>query len=120
MAVVSGIVKSHKGLIDIQTAPGKGTVFEVYLPSFQGEIIAKESHEANLPVGNGEKILLVDDEKDIIDVGAEILETLGYKVMTANGGEEAIKLYEENIHKEYQHSPYVECPPPESQQIHLA
>lgn len=99
MAVVSGIVKSHKGLIDIQTAPGKGTVFEVYLPSFQGEIITKKSHEANLPMGNGEKILLVDDEAYFLEVVYENLKMLGYDVQSYQRSLEALQAFNDHPHE---------------------
>ncbi|SHO53822.1 hybrid sensor histidine kinase/response regulator, partial [Desulfopila aestuarii] len=96
MAVVSGIVKSHKGLIDIQTAPGKGTVFEVYLPSFQGDIVTKESHESYLPMGNGEKILLVDDEAYFLEVIYENLKMLGYDVQSYQRSLEALRAFNDN------------------------
>lgn len=91
MAVVSGIVKSHKGLIDIQTIQGKGTVFEVYFPSVQGEEIAEDFHESNLPLGNGEKILIVDDEEYFLEVVYENLKMLGYHVQPYRRSLEALK-----------------------------
>jgi len=49
-------------VIDIQTTPDKGTVFDVYFPTFQGDVIVKEFLEPNLPLGYGEKLLIADDD----------------------------------------------------------
>ncbi|MGB3226298.1 MAG: response regulator, partial [Desulforhopalus sp.] len=91
MAVVSGIVKSHKGLIDIKSIQGKGTIFEVYFPIIQGEETAENFHELNLPVGNGEKILIVDDEEYFLEVVYENLKMLGYHVQPFRNSLEALK-----------------------------
>jgi PAS domain S-box-containing protein len=96
LASAYGIIKNHCGSISVDSEKGKGTTFTIYLPSSEKK--AEKKKESSDSILNGsETILLVDDEDDIINVGAEILETLGYKVMTAKNGEEAIKLYKENI-----------------------
>jgi len=96
LASAYGIIKNHCGAISVDSEKGTGTVFTFYLPFTEKKVVKKEDFSGRILNGS-ETILLVDDEDDIIEVGAEILETLGYKVMTANGGEEAIKLYKENI-----------------------
>ena len=99
MAVVSGIVKSHNGLIDIQTTPGKGTTFEVFFPSYHGESSDKESFESGLPLGNGEKILIVDDEAYFLEVVHENLKMLGYQVDPYQRSLEALKTLHDRPHE---------------------
>jgi CheY-like chemotaxis protein len=79
LSVVHGIVKKHGGGIDVFSKVGEGTTFEVYFPSF-GEVEEKFSDEVGpLPTGS-EKILLVDDEAAMVEMGRQMLESLGYKV----------------------------------------
>jgi CheY-like chemotaxis protein len=96
LASVYGIIKNHCGAISVDSEKGTGTTFTIYLP-FSEKRAEKKKESSGSILNGSETILLVDDEDDIIDVGAEILETLGYKVLTAKNGEEAIKLYKENI-----------------------
>ncbi|MGD9949937.1 MAG: response regulator [Desulfobulbus sp.] len=96
MAVVAGIVKSHKGLIEIQTTPGKGSVFDVYFPSFQGENTEKELLDSTLPLGKGEKILIVDDEAYFLEVVYENLKMLGYNVQSFQRSLDALQEIKDN------------------------
>jgi CheY-like chemotaxis protein len=80
MAVVMGIIKSHKGLIEVASAVGKGTRFDIYLPLTAEETAAKENGYAPLPMGQGERVLLVDDEFLFLEVIKESLQLLGYEV----------------------------------------
>ena len=92
LASVYGIVKGHKGLINVYSQVGHGTTFNIYLPvSKKGTKKLSQTTEELLK-GN-ETILLVDDEEIILNVGKEILETLGYKVVIACGGREAVEIY---------------------------
>jgi PAS domain S-box-containing protein len=94
LASVYGIVKGHKGVINVYSQVGHGTTFNIYLPASK----RAEKRPYQLPeelVRGDETILLVDDEEIILNVGKEILETLGYTVMTASGGREAIDVYRE-------------------------
>lgn len=93
MAVVSGIVKSHKGLIDIRTVAGKGTTFDLYFPLFQGEGASRESHDLSLPLGNGERILVVDDEAYFLEVVCENLIMLGYNVHSCRSSLNALEKF---------------------------
>jgi PAS domain S-box-containing protein len=91
------IVKSHGGFIDVQSAPNVGTTFKVFFPA--QESTARESvlppKEDSLN-GNGELILVVDDESSIRDITSEMLQTMNYKVIAAKDGIEAVALAAKN------------------------
>jgi two-component system, cell cycle sensor histidine kinase and response regulator CckA len=98
LSTVLGIVKSHGGFINVISDVNKGSKFQVYLPAQQiPEIV--EDNETDLLQGNGELILIVDDEDSIRDVTKTSLETYNYKTMTACDGIEAIALYAEHRDK---------------------
>jgi signal transduction histidine kinase/ActR/RegA family two-component response regulator len=95
LASVYGIIKAHGGYIDVDSKKGHGTTFSIYLPA--SDIAGSKEKELVAEILKGkEGILLVDDEDVIIDVGHEILETLGYEVHVARSGREAIDAYEAN------------------------
>ena len=94
MAAVLGIVRGHRGAIKVYSEPGKGTTFKVLLPTAPGH--AERVRSAAAPEapwrGNG-MILLVDDEETIRALGGEMLEMLGFSVLTAGNGHEALDVY---------------------------
>lgn len=92
LASVYGIIKSHAGYINVSSAPGQGATFSVYLPASSQEAVMQESPSARLLRGS-ETILLIDDERVIADVTSRLLEQLGYTVIAANSGREAIEIY---------------------------
>jgi PAS domain S-box-containing protein len=97
LSTVLTIVKSHGGFIDVHSEVGIGTSFKVYLPSMAAAQNREEIlTQPELQSGNGESILIVDDEASILDVTGDALEQSGYKVLTASDGVEAISLYVQN------------------------
>ena len=95
LSTVLGIVKSHGGFIHVQSKINKGSHFQVYLPAQEIKEIPEEP-ELNLPLGEGELILVVDDEDSIRDITKTSLENYNYKAITASDGIEAIALYAEH------------------------
>ncbi len=98
LASVYGIIKNHEGFINVYSKQGEGTTFTVYLP-VSGKTAVKEKKTYDRLVEGHGTILLVDDEKMIIGVGKQIIKRLGYDVLTADGGKEAIEIYKENQDK---------------------
>ena len=98
LASAYGIIKSHGGSIDVFSEKGEGTTFNIYLPATEKEIVKEKKSQEEVLKG-AETTLLVDDEDMILDVGRGIMEKLGYKVLTAKSGEEAIGVYEKNHDK---------------------
>lgn len=95
LAVTYSIVKNHGGWINFYSETGKGTEFRVYLPAIDIAVTKEGSSlEEILPKGT-ETVLLVDDEQMMRSVGESILLNLGYKVITASDGEEALAIYRE-------------------------
>jgi two-component system, cell cycle sensor histidine kinase and response regulator CckA len=106
LSTAMGIIKSHRGFIDVLSEVGVGTRFKVFLPAI--DIVAVESVAANtnaafmvpkLPMGQSELILVVDDEVAIREITQVTLEVHGYRVVTASDGIEAIALYAEHKHE---------------------
>ena len=96
LAQVYGIVKQHEGHIDVTTRMGKGTTFTVYLPALllsEPESPAGES--AGLIQGQGETVLVVEDNPDARQAMVESLEVLNYRVLEAENGREALALFEQ-------------------------
>ncbi len=94
LAVVHGIVKSHGGALTVENRPGTGAEFNVFFPTIPEEGDEYKESESR-PVGGNERILLVDDEPNIIAVEREMLESLGYTVTATNNTDEAVTLFAE-------------------------
>jgi PAS domain S-box-containing protein len=95
LSTVIAIVKGHGGFVNAYSPPGKGTIFKVYLPAI--EVSAEQRKDAaglaSLPPGNGETILIVDDEASIRTITSRTLEAFGYRTLTAEDGAEAVAIY---------------------------
>lgn len=94
LALVHGIVEAYEGTITVHSEIGKGTCFSVYLPVVEGDLYDDHTLEdqAQPPCGT-ERILLVDDEKDVVDVMESILERLGYKLTSRTSSIEALEAF---------------------------
>jgi PAS domain S-box-containing protein len=95
LASVYGIAKSHGGYIDVKSKQGRGTTFTVFLPVSEETLSMRVESPAEVLKGS-ETVLIVDDEELVLDVGASMLEKLGYNVQKATGGRQAIEMYREN------------------------
>ena len=98
LASVYGIIKNHGGYINVYSEKNEGTTFRIYLPVSEKEI-SEENKLAEKALKFTGTLLLVDDEDIIIDVGEQMLKTLGYEVLVARGGNEAIEIYTNNRDK---------------------
>ena len=95
MSAILGIIKAHNGALQLSSEPGVGTTFKVYLPlpvtqEFAENVIAEETVTSSETTGT---VLLVDDEEILRNVGADILELIGFTVVTAANGREALEIY---------------------------
>ena len=101
LASVQGIIRGHNGALRVSSSPGKGSVFEVLLPVAKS-VILSEDHKSDVPMDNRMKnltFLVVDDEEDLREICAEMLETMGFHVITAANGREAIDLVKQKINR---------------------
>jgi len=98
LASVYGIIKAHGGYIDVESKKGSGTTFKIYLPGAEKKVetVAKSARQI---IEGSETVLLVDDEPMVLEVGINMLKKLGYTVLEAKGGREAVKVYEANKDK---------------------
>ena len=91
---VQGIVTSHGGSITVETQPGRGTKFKIYLPAHEATSLKQvEERYLDIPFGNGELILVIDDEAAVREMTGTALETFGYRVMTADNGATALAAF---------------------------
>jgi len=95
LASVYGIIKNHGGYINVCSEEKHGTTFTIYLPASEKEAIAEKDVLAVIVKGTG-TILLIDDEEMIISVGRELLEELGYEVLPAMSGREAVEIFQKD------------------------
>ncbi len=94
LAIVHGIVTSYGGFITCESEAGKGTVFHVFFPVLDQEIVQKLTPTVPLPLGNKEHILFIDDEEILVDMGRAMLQSLGYAVTAHTHSREALALFQ--------------------------
>jgi PAS domain S-box-containing protein len=98
LSLVYGIIRNHRGIIDVDTETGKGTIFMIYLPvceEYTADVRAGEEAALEIAGGN-ERILLIEDEEMLQEYVRTVLVSKGYSVMLARDGEEGVGFYEDH------------------------
>jgi CheY-like chemotaxis protein len=96
LAVTLGIIRNYEGLIEVDSLPGRGSRFDIYLPLSRKTMVDMVPPVRGMPRGKGEHILIVDDEPFCLDVVREHISRLGYRVTTCKNGLEARDMIREN------------------------
>ena len=97
LAMVYGIVKQHKGYINVYSEIGKGTTFKIYLPLVETNIVEEaKTKEVITLIGGTETILLAEDDIEVRKLMRNVLEEFGYKIIEAEDGEDAVNKFAEN------------------------
>jgi two-component system cell cycle sensor histidine kinase/response regulator CckA len=99
LASAYGIIKSHHGIISVNSEKGNGTTFHIHLPASEKEVKTRVKGPDEEMLKGTETVLLVDDEDMILDVGKGMLAEMGYKVLLARGGKEALRVYKKHKDK---------------------
>lgn len=95
LASVYGIVKNHGGYIDVQSEKNRGTCFRIFFPASDKKVTEPKEPTPEIKQGSG-TILIVDDEEMVLDIGIKVLKKLGYTVLNAKNGREAVALFQEH------------------------
>lgn len=96
LSIVYGIVKQHKGFINVYSEPGRGTTFSIYLPLAKGELAEAEQTLMQYPAGGSETILMAEDDAVVRELSKTVLTEFGYQVIEAVNGEEALQKFLEH------------------------
>ncbi|WP_020589891.1 hybrid sensor histidine kinase/response regulator [Desulfobacter curvatus] len=101
LSTAYGIIKAHKGTFQVKSTPGKGSIFMFFLPAVKGlentdHVLPSAENKGRIISGKG-RVLLVDDEKEVIEVCKEMLEALGYEVLVAGAGAQAVSLVQNDV-----------------------
>ena len=94
LSMVFGSIQSHDGIIDVESNVTEVTTFHIYLPLVSSsKETSSDTKSPSIPFGNGETILLVDDDLLLLEANAEVIASLGYRVITAHDGVQAVETY---------------------------
>lgn len=95
LSVAYGIVKQHKGWINVESSPGKGTIFTIYLPELSDEPGQEKKAPDSLEAfrGKGQRILLVEDEQSVRDISNRVLSKNGYVVFPAENAKQPLNIF---------------------------
>ncbi len=98
LSTVYGIVKQNRGFVNVYSEPGKGTTVRIYMPRHEGNTAVAQATEnaADLPLSRGETVLLVEDERAMLQMSGQMLEQLGYRVLKAVTPEDALRIAAEH------------------------
>ena len=96
LATVYGIVRQHGGAIDLESAVGKGTKVTVYLPASNAAVTESTQEAGEALSGNGETILVAEDDRLVREIATRVLENGGYRVLAASNGKEALELFQKH------------------------
>ncbi len=96
LAVVHAIVEAHEGAITVESQPGQGTTFRVFLPVIEADTSQGQLEKAPITPGHGEEILLVDDEPPVLQIAQSLLERLGYRAVCFNRPADAVAAFAAN------------------------
>jgi two-component system cell cycle sensor histidine kinase/response regulator CckA len=96
MATVYGIIRQNDGHITVKSKPGSGSTFDIYWPVARGTVLTEGTPELNIDLQRGfERILLVEDDQAVRELASETLRILGYKVIEAGNGNDAIAIFKQ-------------------------
>jgi len=93
LAMAYGAIQTHEGVLTVESKQGEGTTFHIYLPLLSMVEDEGAMEAGSLVLGQGETVLAVDDNEEVIVASREVLESLGYRVLIAHNGEEALGIY---------------------------
>ncbi|RQW87102.1 MAG: response regulator [Geobacter sp.] len=97
LSMTFGIIRQHKGYIEVDSEPGHGTTFSIFLPLIESVVVRKRLESTMLPVGNRETILLAEDDRFVRMLTKHILTKYGYLVVESVDGDDAIEKFRENF-----------------------
>src|SRR6185295_5841613 len=94
LAAVQGIVRGHKGALQVESVPGRGSSFKVLLPASDSQVAPAERSSQEVSLAGLESILVIDDEVAVRQAAKSILESYGYRVVVAANGKEGLDLFQ--------------------------